>query len=188
MAPGRASRTLVIASSGLHPELDQQPTGDGSRPSQTALAVDQHVEPGADHLAQLRSHHLPGVLERLSRHAHVGDRQVAPGHVALAHCLAQPFDPQRLQFVLLDQGHHRRRIPLRDGRHIDRQIAVPRPGQCRRLLLAGAEGQADLAEAFAGRDLGDCKRMGEAGAQAAAPWDQVFTVRHRCGRGATTIW
>ena len=46
------------------------------------------IDPDGDRIAT--GPDFPDHLERLPRHADIGDRQVVPGHVRFAHCVASP--------------------------------------------------------------------------------------------------
>ena len=106
----------------------------------------------------------PCLFKPCVRHADITDRQVEPGHVRIAHHIAERHHTKAGKFMVFDQGHHRGCIPARDFRHIKPKVAAPGAAGCMKLLLARTEGKAQLAHAGAGLHFGNLQGMAVTGA------------------------
>lgn len=153
--PGTHPADLGNCLARLHAQFDQQPCGYRTGPAQAALAVDQHAKSLGKDTAQLLAGLLPGGLELGAGNRDIPDRQVIPGHVALAHGRPEVRNAQCVQFMVLDQADDGGGTPVANRVEIDGKVTRPCPAQRCLLLLARAEGNTDGSLIMGRKDFGD---------------------------------
>ena len=144
-------------------ELHEETCSDGARAAQTALAVHEHVESKPQAVPDGRPRDAPRRLESRIGRLPVRDRQVPPLHVPVRDRPGEALNPQVPHFLLGDQAHDRRRAPPPDPFEVQVQVAVPVPRDPVRVILAGAQGDADAAETVLRAYRVDADRMRLAG-------------------------
>ena len=129
-------------------QLNEQAGGDGSGASETATAVDEHVEAQPQPVPEGVPRNLPSVLEApCRRRLPIPDRQVPPLHVAFADLPCEISHLQQVQLVFLDQGCYRGRPPTLDRVEVGVEVPRPGPGHPVGIRLAGTQRDADPAVA-----------------------------------------